>query len=341
MSASAPTPPAELTAAPIPLSRLAAAHSLTLKGPDHEVIAFGTLTSRSSHRQRMVTYATSEEYLRQFFGSGIAACVVPGTLVQGVETEQSLLITTGDPEEAFYEIFSESVTRGRWEPFPRYRGANTRLDPGAHIAEEVVICDGAVVQPNATVLAHTYLGERVTVKAGAVIGGDGFQLALSGGQRRLVPHAGGVVVEADVTIGSQTCIDRGLFGEMTTIGSGSKIDNLVHVAHSARIGRDCVVVACAEISGSVVLGDGAWLGPSCSVNPGLSVGAFAQIGTGSVVIGDIPDHAVAFGSPARVRGWRCRCGRRLELEDDAASCAVCGRTYAATENGLECVGDAV
>src|SRR5579862_758553 len=294
MSGPAPAPPRELKATPVSLSTLAAAHSLTLVGRDLEVVAFGIVTSASEHRQRMLTYATNREYLEQFLGSGIAACVAHRSLLEDVGPDTSILATTGDAAEAFYEVFANSVRDGRWERFPEHRGAGIEIGKGVQIEDQVVVGDGSVVQANAVLLSRTYLGERVTIKPGAVIGGDGFQLAPSGDHRRLVPHAGGVVVEADVTIGSQTCVDRGLFGEMTTIGSGSKIDNLVHVAHSATIGRDCVVVACAEISGSVVLGDGAWLGPHCSINPGLSVGEYALIGTGSVVVADVPAHAVAF-----------------------------------------------
>lgn len=338
MSDPAPAPPSELTATPTTLSALAAAHSLTLVGPDLEISAFGILTSSSKHRSRMLTYATTDGYFDQFLASGIAACVAHESLLKP-ETGASVLATKGDAAEVFYEVFSDSVSCGRWDRFPEYRGESIQVGPGAHVEDEVVICSETVIQANATVLSRTYLGERVTVKPGAVLGGDGFQLAPSGGTRRLVPHAGGVVVESDVTIGSQTCVDKGLFGEMTTIGAGTKIDNLVHVAHSAQIGRDCVVVACAEISGSVVLGDGAWLGPGCAINPGLTVGAFALIGTGSVVVADVPAHAVAFGSPARVRGWRCRCGQRLELEDDAARCSKCGRAFALGATGLNSVDD--
>lgn len=334
-----PAPPAELKASPTALSELAAAHSLELIGPDREIVAFGTITSASADRQRMLTYATTPAYLDRFLASGIAACVAPESLVQDVAEDVSLLATRGDAAEAFYEVFSERVQRGEWERFPSYRGADVQIRAGAHVDDHVVIRDASIVYPGAVVLARTYLGERVTIKPGAVLGGDGFQLAPSEGRRVLVPHAGGVVVGDDVTIGSQTCVDCGLFGEMTTIGPGTKIDNLVHVAHSARIGRDCVVVACAEISGSVVLGDGAWLGPGCAINPSLFVGAYAQIGTGAVVVADVPAHAVVFGSPARVRGWRCRCGQRLELEDDSAGCLACGMQYVAGENGLERVGD--
>lgn len=341
MSGRGPAPPTELTATPITLSVLAAEYSLELVGRDLEIVAFGVLTSASSNRERMLTYATTREYLEQFICSGIAACVVPESLLEDVDTDASLLTTAGDASETFYEIFSDSVRQGAWQPFPQYRGADVHVAGGAQVEDHVVIGDESVVLANAVVLSRTYLGARVTVKPGAVLGGDGFQLAPSPTGRRLVPHAGGVFVDADVTIGSQTCVDRGLFGEMTTIGAGTKIDNLVHVAHSARIGRNCVVVACAEISGSVVLGEGAWLGPSCAINPGLAVGAYALIGTGSVVATDVPAHAVAFGSPARVRGWRCRCGQRLELQHDAASCSQCGRAYVVGEDGLHCVADDV
>ena len=146
-----------------------------------------------------------------------------------------------------------------------------------------------------------------------------------------MPHAGGVYLGPGVTIGSQTCVDCGLFGELTWIDADAHVDNLVHVAHAVRVGVEATIVACAEVSGSVVVGDGAWLGPSCSINPGLRVGAHALVGTGSTVVADVPPNAVAFGSPAKVRGWRCACGERL-AERPSSACPSCGRAVAAGDH---------
>ncbi len=322
-----PEPPQELLCDAVTLSDLAREHGLDLIGADREVVAFGTLTTVSEHRDRLLTYATSRSYAAQFARTDIASCVIHRSLVEELPPDRSALVTSKSAADAFYTIFSDLVRHHDWSPFPAHRGASTTIAASAVIHEPVVIGDGCVIMDNVVVLPRTYIGDRVVIKPNSTIGGDGFQLSTIGGHRRLVPHAGGVLIDSDVTIGSQTCVDRGLFGDMTVVGPDTHIDNLVYVAHAVRLGRACVVVACAEISGSVTVGDSAWLGPRSAVNPGLRIGEHAMIGTGSTVVSDIPPHAVAFGCPARVRGWRCACEQRLEVVDGHAECSRCGSRF--------------
>jgi UDP-3-O-[3-hydroxymyristoyl] glucosamine N-acyltransferase len=324
-----PEPPPELTAKARLLSELAADGAFELKGTDVSIAAYGALTTNSENAHRLLSYATSSAYVDVFLDSAIAACVVHESLKGAIPNDRSALVTSGDPADAFYTLFRDSVANGDWSSLPSYRGAGTTVAPTAQIHDAVVIGDRCVIMDNVVILPQTYIEDEVVIKPNAVIGGDGFQLSVIEGRRRPVPHAGGVRLGAGVTIGSQTCVDRGLFGELTTIEEGTHVDNLVHVAHSVRIGRDAAVVACAEVSGSVVVGDGAWLGPNCAINPGLRVGAHALVGTGSTVVEDIPPHALAYGTPARVRGWRCSCGGRLagDTGESVSACETCGSRY--------------
>jgi len=320
-----PTPPLQLTAEPRLLSQIASESNLTLVGPDRPIVAYGLLTTTSPYADRLLTYATSRTHLDAFLASSIAACVLNDSLASALPSERSALLVHGSTAaDTFYTLFRDSVQCGGWALLPTYRGTGVRIAPSAQIHDGVVIGDNCVIMDNVVILPHSYISDGVVIKPNATLGGEGFQLSPIEGRRQPVPHAGGVFIGDRVTIGSQTCIDRGLFGEFTAIGADTHIDNLVHVAHSVSIGRDAAVVACAEISGSVVIGDGAWLGPNCSVNPGLKIGKHALIGTGSTVVQHIPAHALAYGIPARVRGWRCACGERL---DDAtvAHCPECGR----------------
>jgi UDP-3-O-[3-hydroxymyristoyl] glucosamine N-acyltransferase len=321
-----PAPPIQLTAKPQPLSLFAYGRNLTPVGADRPIIAYGALTTTSPYADQLLTYATSLAYLDAFLASPIAACVLHESLAAKLPPDRSALITRGDPADAFYTLFRDSVLHGEWAVLSAYRGTGTQIAPSAQIHDNVVIGDGCVIMDNVVVFPQTYIADGVVVKPNATIGGEGFQLAPMEGRRRPVPHAGGVYIGEGASIGSQTCIDRGLFGELTTIGADTHIDNLVHIAHSVSIGRDAAVVACTEISGSVTVDDGAWLGPNCSVNPGLRISKHALIGTGSAVIQDIPPHALAYGVPARVRGWRCMCGERLpDLPEP--QCLKCARQF--------------
>ncbi|HYJ79510.1 MAG TPA: hypothetical protein VEW03_07925, partial [Longimicrobiaceae bacterium] len=102
---------------------------------------------------------------------------------------------------------------------------------------------------------------------------------------------------------------------------------LSYVAHSVTLGREVTLVGCSMVSGSAVVRDGAWLGPNASINQHLVVGEHCYIGTGSVVTRNLPPHALAYGSPAKVRGWVCSCHAKLEFSAGAAVCERCQIGY--------------
>jgi UDP-3-O-[3-hydroxymyristoyl] glucosamine N-acyltransferase len=156
---------------------------------------------------------------------------------------------------------------GFFECLETYIAPSAKISAAAVISPNVFVSDHAEIGAGAVVLANTYIGPGVVVKPNAVVGGDGFETTV-GSDRPIVSHTGGVWLASGAQVGSCTCIDKGLFGDFTTVGSHTLIDNLVHFAHSARAGRGCSVIAGAEISGSVVLSDGVWVGPHAAINQG-------------------------------------------------------------------------
>ncbi|HMN96178.1 MAG TPA: UDP-3-O-(3-hydroxymyristoyl)glucosamine N-acyltransferase [Phycisphaerales bacterium] len=178
-------------------------------------------------------------------------------------------------------------------------GEGVVLHAGVRLYREVSVGPGSTLHANVVVRERCRLGARVIVHAGAVIGADGFGYRAdrrSGGLRK-VPQIGVVVVEDDVEIGAATCIDRAKFGA-TTIGRGTKLDNLIQVAHNCRIGRSCVIAANVGLAGSVVLGDGVQVGGAASFAPHVVVGDGARIGATSGVLDDVPAGAAVIGTPA-------------------------------------------
>jgi acetyltransferase-like isoleucine patch superfamily enzyme len=319
----------ETMSEPVSLSVIAARYSLELVGPDREIRAFGGVTTRLPYRDELLTWATSGDYVGMFLASEIAACVVSGQLrADTPDTNgRSLLITAGNPADAFYTIFSDAVMAGAWPNLQSDRGSGSQIASSAQIHDHVAIGADCQIMDNVVVLPQTYIGDRVVVMPNTTIGGQGFQHGPIQGRQRLIPHAGGVYIGDDVTIGSNVCIDRGLFGEWTWIGKGAHFDNLIQVAHSALVGEDAAITACAEISGSATIGDRVWLGPNSSVIHGRRIGNDALIGIGSVIVRDIPPYAVAYGVPARVRDWRCTCGSRIGADDPEFACATCGSRF--------------
>jgi len=176
-------------------------------------------------------------------------------------------------------------------------GRGARIGPGAVVGPGVCIGRDCLVGPRA-VIGFALIGDRVRIYAGAVIGEPGFGAAP--GPRGLVdlPQLGRVIIQDGVTVGANSCIDRGAF-EDTVIGENTKIDNLVQIAHNVVIGRNCVLAAHTGISGSTVIGDGVMCGGRAGVGDHIHIGAGARLAAGCGVLKDVPAGETWAGLPAR------------------------------------------
>jgi UDP-3-O-[3-hydroxymyristoyl] glucosamine N-acyltransferase len=184
------------------------------------------------------------------------------------------------------------------------------IDPGAKIHDKVFIgpfsyigqCEideDTVIHSNVHIFPKTRIGKRVTVFPGAVIGRDGYGFERNdSGRLERFPQIGGVIIEDDVEIGSNTVVDRGALSN-TFIGEGSKIDNLCHIAHSVNIGKYCMVIALSIIGGSTKIGDYCHIAPSASLMNKIEIGKNVTVGMGSVVTKNIADNQVVIGVPAK------------------------------------------
>jgi UDP-3-O-[3-hydroxymyristoyl] glucosamine N-acyltransferase len=177
-------------------------------------------------------------------------------------------------------------------------GAGTVIGPGVFIGARVVIGKGSYLHPGVVVREDCRIGNRVIIQPNAVIGSDGFGYAADPqGHRHKIPQIGRVTIGDDVEIGANTTIDRATFGE-TVIGAGTKIDNLVQIAHNVRIGEDCVIVAQAGISGSSRLGHRVILAGQAGVVGHIEIGSDSMIGAQSGVARSLPEKSRVSGSPA-------------------------------------------
>jgi UDP-3-O-[3-hydroxymyristoyl] glucosamine N-acyltransferase len=179
-------------------------------------------------------------------------------------------------------------------------GRNVRIGAGCVLGEGVAVGDDSQLYPGVTLYAGTALGKRVIVHAGAVIGSDGFgYIPGKGGEaHRKIPHVGRCLIGDDIEIGANTCIDRGSVDD-TVIGSGTKIDNLVHIAHNVRIGARCLIMAQAGIAGSSQVEDDAIIGGQVGVADHLTIGRGARLLAQAGTIADIPAGGTYFGTLAR------------------------------------------
>jgi len=274
-----------------------------------------------SPRADEITVVLDEKYLSQFHASEAGAAVVD----QSVPLNGRTLVRVKDPLTAFVTI----VQKLHVKPTPGWIGihpaavihATAKIGPDASIGPHVTVGEGAVVgarcrlQPGVSVGHHCQLGDdvalgpnvaiydgcvlgsRVIIHASAVIGADGFGFRLVQGRHLKIPQVGGVEIGDDVEIGACTTIDRATFG-ITRIGTGTKIDNQVQIAHNCQIGRHNVIAALCGIAGSVVTGDYVFMGGQVGVVDHCRIGDRTQVGAKSGIHKDIPADQRVLGAPA-------------------------------------------
>ena len=190
-----------------------------------------------------------------------------------------------------------------------YLGPNVVIGPGArvgercaflggnHLGADCVVGDDVCLFPNVVIYGGCRVGSRVRIHAGTVIGADGYGYTFDRGQHLKLLQVGNVVIGDDVEIGANTCIDRAALSS-TTVGSGSKIDNLVHVAHNVTIGRHCLIMGQVGFAGSTELGDYAVVASQSGIAGHLKIGRQAVIGAKSGVMRDVPEKTTVLGIPA-------------------------------------------
>lgn len=196
-----------------------------------------------------------------------------------------------------------------------------RIATSARVSKNAVICDGAEIGENAiiaptavigpgvrigadtkvgpgTVIECALIGNRVTIKSNTVIGGTGFGLVPTEGGLMATPHFGRVIIQDDVSIGSNCCVDRGVF-EDTVIGESTQIDNLVQIAHNVTIGRNCSIAAFGGISGSCVIEDWVQMGGRVAMADHVRVGERARLAAYAGLMRHVPPGETWGGSPAK------------------------------------------
>jgi UDP-3-O-[3-hydroxymyristoyl] glucosamine N-acyltransferase len=176
-------------------------------------------------------------------------------------------------------------------------GARSVLMGGNDLRADCQLGDDVCLFPNVVLYRQTQVGHRVVIHAGTVIGSDGFGYVLDEGRHRKVLQLGNVIIHDDVEIGANTAIDRGTLGP-TVIGEGTKIDNLVHVAHNVIMGRHCLIMGQVGFAGSTRLGDYVVVASQSGIADHLKLGNQVVVGAKSGVMRDIPDGGRMLGTPA-------------------------------------------
>ena len=271
-----------------------------------------------------LSFLANERYASQFAESRAGVVLVAPELASA-ESPVSTRIIVDKPHEALLHVLPRlyreptsapgihpSATIGRGARLGTgvsigaggVLGDGCTIGDGTVIGANVVVGDGVEIGakcklfPNVVVYAGSRIGDRVAIHGGAVIGSDGFGYVYRDNAHQKIPHVGRCIIEHDVEIGANTTVDRGSVSD-TVIGAGTKIDNLVQIAHNVRVGRLCLIVAQAGIAGSAVLEDGVVIGGQAGLGGHITIGKGTRVAAQSGVFGDIPPGETWSGYPAR------------------------------------------
>lgn len=177
-------------------------------------------------------------------------------------------------------------------------GTNNFIGAYTVIDKDVLIGNNCIIESHVSIKSKCIIGNNVLIKSGAVIGGKGFGYVKDENNVwENFPHFGRVILEDNVEIGSNTCIDRGALGD-TVLKKGVKVDNLVHIAHNVVVGDDSLLIADSMIGGSTVIGKRTWIAPSTAIRNGITIGSDCVIGMGAVVVKNVEDGTTVVGNPA-------------------------------------------
>ena len=177
-------------------------------------------------------------------------------------------------------------------------GQKSHIHPHCVIGNNVRIGREVIIHPNVTIYPYTVIGDRVIIHSGSVIGSDGFGFHHQDGHHVKIRHVGKTVIEDDVEIGSNCSIDRATLGE-TRIKRGTKLDNLIQIAHNVNVGKNTVIAAQAGIAGSTVIGDSVTIAGQAGIVGHIRIGNYVTVGAQAGVIGSVDDGLTVSGYPAR------------------------------------------
>ena len=279
-----------------------------------------------------ITFIEQDRLLTTALSSSAAAIIAPASMaaalraeVKGSRTKRAKpIVVAGNPRLAFAKVmeFMQPVNLPEKGIHPTaiiepdahigegvsireycyvghhvHVGDGTVLYPHVYVGDGAQIGDACVLYPSVVIGHHVHIGRRVRIHAGSVLGGDGFGYVFDGGRHYKMPQVGTVIIEDDVEIGCNVCVDRATMGA-TRVGEGTKIDNLVQIAHNVQVGRNCIVCGQAGLSGSVVIEDNVVMAGQVGVRDHCKIGKGAVLGAQSGIVGDVGPGEYMLGAPA-------------------------------------------
>lgn len=244
----------------------------------------------------------STEKIKKIY-HGVIIC---SRLPEGQQNPDCTYLLTENPRRAFQNVLTKFFIGKRKEGISKSAiiADSVKIPKDVFIGEHVIIEDncvigeGSSVGHNTVIKADTIIGRNVIIGANNTIGGVGFGYEKDeNGQFVFIPHIGNVIIKDNVEIGNNTCIDKAVLGS-TVLEENVKVDNLVHIAHGVKIGKNSLIIANAMVAGSVEIGENTWVAPSSSILNQKKIGDNVTIGISAVVLKDVKSGQTVIGNPA-------------------------------------------
>ncbi|GAB4292152.1 MAG: hypothetical protein Kow0090_05920 [Myxococcota bacterium] len=251
---------------------------------------FETLGILRYRKNKMLSFIMSDRFLSELkTNDTVCAVFCTKELAPSLKNDYGLVISE-TPQKDFYTFHNCLVKETEFyrKREPNQIDPSAKIHPSAVIGEySVKIAKNVLIEPNVVIMPNTTIEDDVILRAGVIIGTQGFEFKRLGVEMLPVDHGGGVHLHKRVELQALTHVAKSIFGEDTTVGEDSKTDALVHIAHNVKIGERCRFAANAMIAGSATIEDDVWVGPSASISAFVIVGKGANVTIGSVVTKDV------------------------------------------------------
>lgn len=267
---------------------------------DAEFNILGMATSEFSFGKKVLSFLSDEKFLHSILeNTSIKAIITTQEIFEKNNTLRNKgVLISKNPKKTFFEIHNDLVKRNfYWKTFENRIACSAQIHQNAVVeGHSVEIGENSIIEAGVVIKSGTIIGKNVIIRSGAVIGGEGFQFSDFGEDMISVRSGGRVVIEDNVEVQYNSCIDKGVLGGDTILRQHVKIDNLVYIAHDVELMENTAVAAGASIMGRCVVGKRSWIGPNSVISNGIKIGNKSRISLGAVVTKNVPENQTVSGN---------------------------------------------
>ncbi|MCF2674270.1 UDP-3-O-(3-hydroxymyristoyl)glucosamine N-acyltransferase [Fusobacterium varium] len=256
------------------------------------------LTAEEYEGRKVLTFLNDEKYIEEVKNNkSIISIITTLKIVNKIKNLNVGILISENPKRDFFELHNKLVEENFYFIKEENKiSSKALISPKATIGEyNIEIEENVLIEDNVTIYPNTVIKKNSIIRAGSRIGGNGFEFSRFENEILSIIPGGKVIINKNVEIQNNTCIDKGIFGN-TYIGENVKVDNLVYIAHDVKIKRNTFIVGNSWIGGRVIIGENSYLGPNCTVKNGLRLGKNSKVSMGGVVTKNVSDNETVTGN---------------------------------------------